>query len=471
MAKGKINSVLIFNILVLICITVATSLLVILFGDNVTGDSALIMVCAIVMLEASLALYLYYTDKDNFTSPRKMGALGSVAVLSLACILLCDNVFGVMGIAPLALCALSVALLVSNHSGFASNLFVILVYFVQYFVFDDSRMSVDIDSFYLLFAGVLVTIYSVFVMGKQYMRIVYVRFGLALGAICAVSRVVAVSIFATDVVWSILGIEALWALGGGMVSVMLMFVVLPIVERMFNVVSQFRFAEIATSSNPIMKQMYETAPGTYNHSLTVANYVEACAQAIGVSTFLARSVAYYHDIGKMHNAKYFAENIPTGESNPHDSLTPEASVDVITSHIRYGLALAKEHKLPIEVQRAIVEHHGTMPIKYFYHKASKYTDGVLAYDNYSYDGPKPSSKVSAILMICDACEAALRAESDRANAESIVDGIVAERMDFDQFSNCDITMREIDIIKSTIITTYRGIKHDRVKYPDVVLGE
>ncbi len=471
MAKRKINSRLIYGILVLVAITVATSLLVILFGDNVTGENALIMVCAIVMLEASLALYLYYTDKENFCNPRKMGALGTVAVLSLAIILVCDHTLGLVGVAPLALCALSVALLVSTHSGFAANLFVIMVYFVQYSVFEDSRAMVDADSFYLLFAGVLVTIYSVFVMGKQYMRLVYVHFGLALGVICAVSRVVAVSIFFADVQWSTLGLEALWALGGGVVSVMLMFIILPIIERLFNVVSPFRFAEIATSNNPLMQELYEVAPGTYNHSLTVANYVEACAQAIGVSTFLARSVAYYHDIGKMHNAKYFAENIPEGEANPHDALTPEASIDIITSHIQYGLALAKERKLPIEVQRAIVEHHGTMPIKYFYHKASKYTDGVLAYDNYSYDGPKPSSKVTAILMICDACEAALRAEGSRKNAESIVDGIVAERMAFDQFSNCDITMREIDIIKSTIITTNRGIKHNRVKYPDVVIGE
>lgn len=471
MVKIKINSRLIYGIVVLVAIAVATNLLIFAFNSSISGQSALIMIGATIMLEASLALYLSYADKDNFMSPRKMGALGAMSILSLAFILICDNLLGVVGIAPLALCALSVALLVSTHGGFASNLYVVMIYFVQYFVCDSSRNMVDIDSFYVLFAGVLVTIYSVFVMGKQYMRLVYIKFGLGLGIISAVSRVVAINIFSTDVAWGAVGIEATWAFGSGVVSVMLMLVLLPVVERVFNVVSPFRFAEIATCSNPLMQEMYEVAPGTYNHSLTVANYVEACAEAIGESTFLARSVAYYHDIGKMNNAKYFAENIPAGQANPHETLTPEASIDIITSHVTYGLALAKQRKLPVEVQRAIIEHHGTMPIKFFYHKAARYTDGVLPYDDYSYDGPKPSSKISAILMICDACEAALRAESDKTQAESIVDNIVAERMAFDQFSQCDITMREIDIIKSTIITTHGGIKHDRVKYPDIVLGE
>ena len=110
-----------------------------------------------------------------------------------------------------------------------------------------------------------------------------------------------------------------------------------------------------------------------------------------------------------------------------------------------------------------------MPIKYFYLKAKKYTDGDLPYDGYCYDGPKPTSKIAAILMICDASEAALRAHGDRTNAEKIVDNIVAERLEFDQFSECDITMKEIDIIKSTIITTFCGIRHQRVSYPDIKL--
>ncbi len=155
--------------------------------------------------------------------------------------------------------------------------------------------------------------------------------------------------------------------------------------------------------------------------------------------------------------------------NLHDHLTPEASVAIIKSHTANGLAIAKEYGMPVEIQRAIMEHHGTMPVKYFYFKAQKYTDGKLDPTQYSYDGPKPTSKISALLMICDACEAALRASNDRSRAEEIVDNIVNERLMLDQFSDCDITMKEIDAIKSTIITTYLGIRHKRVKYPEINL--
>ncbi len=190
--------------------------------------------------------------------------------------------------------------------------------------------------------------------------------------------------------------------------------------------------------------------------------------AIGQSTVMARAAAYYHDIGKMRNPSYFSEN-QLGGVNPHDSMTPEASVNMIKLHTANGLAIAKEYDLPKEVQAAIMEHHGTMPLKYFYLKAQKYTDGELPYDGYCYDGPKPTSKISAILMICDASEAALRSSGDKSKAETIVDSIVNERIAFEQFSECDITMKEIDIIKSTIITTFLGIRHKRVKYPDIKL--
>jgi membrane-associated HD superfamily phosphohydrolase len=167
----------------------------------------------------------------------------------------------------------------------------------------------------------------------------------------------------------------------------------------------------------------------------------------------------------------FQRNQTDGD-NPHDSLTPEASVNVLKAHATNGLLLAVENHLPVEVQRAIVEHHGTMPMKYFYLKAKKYTDGELAYTDYRYDGPKPTSKISAILMICDASEAALRSlgSTDLAEVEALVDMIVEERMSFDQFSDCDITFKDLDIIKSTIITTYLGNKPPRDRYPKGKLG-
>lgn len=324
--------------------------------------------------------------------------------------------------------------------------------------------------FYLLFGGLIEAVLTAFVLGGQYSRIKYIAIGFFMGIVSAICFVVSYSIFVDRALWSWqeLGTCIAWSFVSGIASVMLMFIIVPLFERIFNIVSVFRYAEIATSDTPLMRQLFQKAPGTYNHSLTVANYAEACAVAIGQSGIEARAAAYYHDIGKMKNPLYFSENQFNG-NNPHDAMTPETSVSMIKTHTTYGLALAKEHNLPKEVQSAIIEHHGTMPLKYFYLKAQKYTDGVLPYDGYCYEGPKPQNKISAILMICDACESALRASTDISSAEKIVDGIVSERFAFDQFSECDITMKEIDIIKTTILTTYLGIKHKRVKYPDVKL--
>ena len=151
-------------------------------------------------------------------------------------------------------------------------------------------------------------------------------------------------------------------------------------------------------------------------------------------------------------------------------MTPEASVNMIKYHTLNGLAMAKDYGLPKEVQLAIVEHHGTMPIKYFFLKAQKYTDGFLPYDGYCYDGPKPTTKISAILMICDASEAALRASGDKNTADKIITDIINERMSFGQFTECDLTMKEMEIVKDTIVATFLGVRHKRISYPDVKLG-
>lgn len=459
------------NIVILVITFLLLSAIVLaMYNVSLTLAKSLVTVGAIFVLLGSMAIYIYFTDNATMFNIRNMLSLCTMVLVSFALIMVLDNVASIVKIAPLALCALTVALVVSNHSGFISNFCVIMIYFVQSVVFGKDWELLQ-NSCYVLFAGLIVTIFAVFVMGKQYRRIVYITIGLILGVIASLCAVLTRFMFGTTIELSMFLIEVALAFCSGMFTVMLMFILLPIVERLYNVVSPFRFAEIATSNNALMQQLFETAPGTYNHSLIVANYCEACAGAIGVSPFLARTVAYYHDIGKMKSPKYFTENLATGENNPHDSLTPEASVAIIKGHAQYGLQLAKENKLPIEVQRAIVEHHGTMPIKFFYLKAKKYTDGDLPYDNYIYDGPRPTSKISAILMICDASEAALRSVGDATNAEELVDKIVAERMQFDQFSQCDITMREIDIIKSTIITTFLGIKHQRIKYPDVKLED
>ena len=255
---------------------------------------------------------------------------------------------------------------------------------------------------------------------------------------------------------------------GGLANIMSMFLLVPLVERIFNITTNFRLAELSNTNHPLLVRLLKEAPGTFNHSLTVANYAEACAMAIGENTYLARTAGCYHDIGKLQNPMYFSENQSSGY-NPHDEIAPEVSVSFLKNHVNYGIGLAKEYHLPLEIQSAIAEHHGTFVMRYFYRKAQNYTEGDLPVANYCYDGSTPKSKINGILMIVDACEAALRSLSvtDKSKAEQVVDNIVNERMDFGQFDNSDLSIKEIDVIKQTIISTYLGAKHERVKYPEL----
>ncbi len=439
--------------------------------DHANLVNVTVQLVATALLLFSLGAYIFFADKEVLEQSRKTFATLSTMVISY-CIIMLATLWDLYGynIVPFALCSLVLSLIVSGRSGFFANFVVIMLYFMQAINWKSNVTIATEASFYLLFSGVIEAVFTAFVLGGHYRRIRYIEIGLSLGLMSALCAGVSYAMFVDKVDWSwqIIGIKLACSFGSGLLSVMAMFIIVPLLERIFNIVSVFRYSEIATSDTKLMRQLFQKAPGTYNHSLTVATYAEACAVAIGQSAIEARAAAYYHDIGKIKNPNYFSENQFSG-TNPHDSMTPEASVSMIKNHVAYGLSLAQEHNLPQEVQNAIIEHHGTMPLKYFYLKAQKYYDGTLPYDGYCYDGPKPHSKISAILMICDACESALRSSGDLHNAEKIVDNIVDERLSFDQFSECEITMKEIDIIKNTILTTYLGIKHKRVRYPDIKL--
>ena len=439
--------------------------------SKITTVRIIAQLATTAVLLISLGLYIYFSDRDCMERLSKSVAMFTTMVVSYLVIQVSN--FWNMGLylVPFALCTLVLSLIVSVKAGFFANFVIIMLCFMQYVNWQDKATIASEQVFYLLFGGVTEAVFASYILGKHYRRSRYLAVGVLLGFVSAVSATISYMMFIDSFSqwnWQDIGVKFGCAAASGIIGVMLMFILVPLFEKIFNVVSVFRFSEIASSDTPLMRKLYEKAPGTYNHSLSVAIYVEACATAIGESAVEARACAYYHDIGKMRNPQYFSENQFSGV-NPHDNMTPEASVNIIKAHTVNGLALAKEYGLPKEVQDAIMQHHGTMPLKYFYLKAKKYTDGELPYDGYCYDGPKPTSKIAAILMICDASEAALRAHGDRTNAEKIVDGIVAERLAFDQFSNCDITMKEIDIIKSTIITTFSGIRHKRVKYPEITL--
>ena len=233
---------------------------------------------------------------------------------------------------------------------------------------------------------------------------------------------------------------------------------------MFSELTIFRLRELASEQAKLIKRLKKNAPGTYHHSMTVAQIAEACAQAIGEDSELARAAAYYHDVGKLKNPEMFTEN--QTDYNVHNELTPELSVDIIRSHTRDGANLIRKAHLPEFFADIAIQHHGTLPIKYFYAKALKMSDGELNIENYSYAGPTPTSKIAAIIMIADAAEAAARSLTNRSpeKVEELVRNIIEERLDLEQFDNCNITMSELTTIKLTVVSQLTGVYHSRVAY-------
>ena len=257
---------------------------------------------------------------------------------------------------------------------------------------------------------------------------------------------------------------------GAVVCVMLRRPPRPALVPFSSLLRVFRLRELTAPDAKLIKKLKTEAPGTYNHSVVVAQLAEACANAIGEDSELARAAAYYHDVGKLRNPDMFTEN--QADYNMHDELSPELSADIIRSHARDGAKLIKKHHLPEFFADIAVQHHGTLPIKYFYAKALRMTDGEVNLSTFSYHGPTPQSRIAAIIMIADAAEAACRSSKDRSSAkvQAIVNGLIEERINLGQFEDCDITMRQLSIISHTIAQSLSGVYHSRIEYPKIKIG-
>ena len=258
---------------------------------------------------------------------------------------------------------------------------------------------------------------------------------------------------------------ALEAFVGNMISIASFTITLPIYESIFRIWTDFKLAELCSFNQPLLKRLREEASGTFNHSMIVANLAENCAIAIGLNPFMARACAYFHDIGKIKNPRFFVENQTDGY-NPHDELIPEVSASMITRHVADGTEILKEYRMPNEVIKAAGEHHGDSPVMYFYLKAKVITEGELDMNEYRYDSDLPTTKYSAIIMICDVCEAMIRSKAPNSEEEldEMIGGIIKDKMLDGQFDNCDLTIHDMVVIKQTICNIIPTMLHKRIDY-------
>jgi putative nucleotidyltransferase with HDIG domain len=264
-----------------------------------------------------------------------------------------------------------------------------------------------------------------------------------------------------------MSMNAAWGIANGVFSSVAVMFLLPIFETVFGRTSRFTLLELTDLNKPILKRLVMEAHGTYHHSMLIGNLVDAVAESIGADPLKTRVMAYYHDIGKMFKPEYFAEN-QLGEFNKHEKITAQMSALILVSHVKDGVELAREEKLPAVIIDGIREHHGTAVMAYFYQKALE-TDSHSSVnkDDFRYPGPKPQSKETGLLMCADTVEAAVRSLKDPTptRIRNMVSKLIDDRARNGELDECQITLNDLNIIKDKFTGILTGIYHKRIAYP------
>lgn len=263
-------------------------------------------------------------------------------------------------------------------------------------------------------------------------------------------------------------IELAFVSTNAVISPVLTYGLLIFFEKLFNITTDLTLLELSNFDRPLLRDLARKAPGTFNHSMTMGAIAEAAAEKIGANTLLTRVGAYYHDIGKLISPQNFVEN-QLSEDNIHEETAPEDSVEIIKKHINEGIKLGQQYNLPEEVIDFIPMHHGTMVMKYFYEKAKeKYEVENIDIEEYKYAGPIPNTKETAIVMLADGCESAVRSidDPDQEKIENVVDNIINDRIENGQLNNSPLTLRDIDKIKDSFKNILIGQHHKRIRYPN-----
>ena len=259
-----------------------------------------------------------------------------------------------------------------------------------------------------------------------------------------------------------------WALTGSLLSGALAVALQPAFEGVFHLATPSRLLEITNPNQPLMKRLMLEAPGTYHHSIIVANLAEAAADKIGANAYLARAGAYYHDIGKLKRPGYFSEN--QHGSNPHEKSDPYVSAAILTSHTKDGALMAQKEHLPPEIQDIILQHHGVTPVMFFYHKALQMSDGRhVDINDFRYAGPKPRTREASIVMMADSIEAAIRSMKDPTPKaiDQYIERLIRGKLEDGQLSECPLSLSDIDQICTAFSGILKGVYHERVEYPKV----
>ncbi|MFQ5408805.1 MAG: HD family phosphohydrolase [Anaerolineales bacterium] len=419
---------------------------------------------AAVLFLVTLVLYLNRYLPDYFSRPRFLVFLCVVVLAFLfgARLMIPDRT-----VMPFLFPAAALGMLVAVGQSPRLGLVVTVLFAVFLGVIADGRLDVVL----YLTIGSLVAILA---LGTAERMNNYFRAGLA----AAVAHAGIVLIFSlTDPDMDLVGLATLIGasvINGGL-SASITLTIFFLLGSVFDITTALQLVELSRPNHPLLQELLRKAPGTYQHSLQVANLAEQAAEQIGANSLLVRVGALYHDVGKVQRPEYFVENQIVGE-NPHDLLQPHTSAGIIIDHVRDGDEIARRYRLPRPIRAAILEHQGTGITRYQYQKALDAAGGdnsQVDIADFTYPGPKPQSKETALLMIADGCESKSRADRPRNIEEitAIVDTIIGQRMDEGQLNECDLSLAEIQTARDSIINTLKGFFHARIKYPEAAPEE
>ncbi|MGI6161836.1 MAG: HD family phosphohydrolase [Christensenellales bacterium] len=399
-----------------------------------------------------LAAYIFYFEPPATGKASNFLIISIVICLTTALCMAAGRLEARM--APVYLAPMLITLLISPRAGFAVNICSALIIGAMQL----EGAAVPVYSILTMIIGGMAGVYA---LTKIHSRSSLIKAGFVVSTAASIVELAFGLIHRTDALGIL--INTGWAFGNGLLCAVLCIGTLPVWEWMFDVVTPTKLLELSNSNQPLLKRLMMEAPGTYHHSVIVANLAEAAASAANANALLARTGAFYHDAGKLKRPYMFKEN-QSGE-NPHDKLIPSESAQIISAHARDGAQLAQKYKLPRCICDIIAQHHGTSLIQYFYARATR--EGMTADEaDYRYLGPKPRSKEAAIIMLADIVEAAVRSCNgiDNDGIVELIDKLVSQKLMDGQLDECELTLKDIENIKAAFARAFHSMRHERVDY-------
>ena len=428
---------------------------------TVYGGAALVVFVSVLLM----VLMLRMLNPDVLKDLRQVLVLMLVMIISVGLGVLSLKLINVY-LVPVALGAMLLTGLLGARTGLTAGvaLSVILASLTA-----GSNGAYSDEMVHLMLTGVVGSVVAVKFLAGKPQRVRMVICGVIVAAVNLVMFLAMGLMTAADLHNTMR--NAVWSMAGGVISGLIAVGFQPVFEAAFNLATPSKLLELANPNQPLLRRLLLEAPGTYHHAIIVANLSEAAAEKIGANPLLARTGAYFHDIGKLKRPLYFKEN-QRGE-NPHDRTDAYVSAAIVTAHTSDGLALAQKHHLPPEIQRIIVEHHGDTPVMYFYHKALQQADGKpVDIKDFRYTGSRPSTKESAIVMLADTIEAAVRSMPDPTPQaiQRFIERLVRGKIEDGQLSNSPLSLLDIDGICEAFSNVLSGVFHERIEYPTVQLN-